>query len=286
LLLAIAAIAGPALAEAASLSHVERWDVPGVSSDLWESHPALDPSSGDLWFVRSDKRFAGWRLMVAPCTQRHWAPARAAPIAAPGLEADPYFTADGATLYFISSRATGAMKSAGLDIWTAQRNAKGRWSAPQRLPEPVNSNAAEWFPRPAADGWLYFGSHRDGGLGDDDIWRARRGGDGRWQVENAGPAINTAGAEYEFQPSPDGTWALLAADGGIFRVEHGADGWLPRQKLEAQINKTGSEIGPMLAPDRDGFVFSRDAGDGRSGELYLARSGSDPSWTASCGPLR
>src|SRR3546814_11621958 len=78
---------------------------------------------------------------------------------------DPRFSTDGASLHFISSRATGSRDSAGLDIWRASRDAQGRWQAPTRLPEPVNSAQAEWFPRPAADGWLYFGSRRPGGLG-------------------------------------------------------------------------------------------------------------------------
>src|SRR3546814_8629095 len=98
-------------------------------------------------------------------------------------------------LYCTSCGATVSRDSAGLDIWRASREAQGRWQAPTRLPEPVNSAQAEWFPRPAADGWLYFGSRRPGGLGKDDIWRARRTTTGAWQVENAGPAINSTGAE-------------------------------------------------------------------------------------------
>src|SRR3546814_3095883 len=96
---------------------------------------------------------------------------------------------------------------------------------------------------PAADGWLYFGSRRPGGLGKDDIWRARRTTTGAWQVENAGPAINSTGAEYEFQPAANGRWALLATDDGLFRVERGTDGWTPRVRLDATINATGPEIG-------------------------------------------
>ena len=52
------------------------------------------------------------------------------------------------------------------------------------LPEPVNSAGSEWFPRPGADGWLYFGSDRPGGLGATDIWRARSdaAGGGPWRI--------------------------------------------------------------------------------------------------------
>lgn len=263
----------------ASGDDVVRWDVPGVSSHAWESHPAIDPRTHDLWFVRSDSHFSGWQLMWSRCLAGAWSAPAPAPVAATaGIEADPWFSADGASLYFISSRATGSRDSAGLDIWRASRDAQGRWQAPTRLPEPVNSAQAEWFPRPAADGWLYFGSRRPGGLGKDDIWRARRTTTGAWQVENAGPAINSAGAEYEFQPAANGRWALLATDDGLFRVERGTDGWAPRVRLDATINATGTEIGPLLSPDGTAFAFSRDAGDGRSGEFYLAHPGNAQAW--------
>jgi hypothetical protein len=268
-----AALAASTTTGAAPSYQVERWDVPGVSSAQWESHPAIDPRTGDLWFVRSDEHFAGWKLMISRRTSDGRSSAEAAPIAAPGLEADPYFTADGNTLYFISTRATGKMTPRDLDLWEAHRDAQGNWSAPQRLPEPVNSPSAEWFPRPAKDGWLYFGSHRQGGLGQDDIWRARLGADGKWQVENAGAAINSAEAEYEFEPAADGRWALLATSAGVFRVAHGREGWQSRERLGPEINVSGAEIGPMLMAKDKAFAFSRDAGDGKSGEFYIARAG-------------
>ena len=258
--------------------HVERLHVPGVASDQWESHPALDPRTGDLWFTRSDRNFSGWRLMISRRTADGWKQAVPAPLAAPGLEADPWFTPDGDEIWFISTRASGVLASAGLDVWTAKRDETGRWSPPRRLPAPVNSDAAEWFPRPAPDGWLYFGSRRTGGSGKDDIWRGRELRDGSWQVENAGPEINSAGAEYEFLPAPDGTWALLATDQGFFRVPRRPDGWGQRQRLGAAVNANGTEIGPMFLPDGSSFLFSRDEGAGRSGELFLAYPGERPDW--------
>ncbi len=205
-----------------------------------------------------------------------------APLAAPGLEADPWFSPDGRTLYYVSSRATGSMDSDGLDIWLARRGRNGAWAPPERLPAPVNSDRAEWFPRPAGDGWLYFGSRRDGGLGRDDIWRARRVR-GHWQVENAGPEVNSPGAEYELQPAPDGRWALLATDTGLYRLERGRHGgWTHKVRLGAEINATGTEIGPMIDPSGLSFLFSRIGGGGRSGELFEARPRSASAWPPPC----
>ena len=266
-----------AMLQSATAPQVDRLDLPGISSPMWESHPAVDPRTGNIWFVRSAPDFSGWRLFISRCVSGSRTEAVPAPIAAPGLEADPWFSLDGRTLWFISSRVTGGMNSDALDIWLARRDRAGRWLTPERLPAPVNSDRAEWFPRPAADGWLYFGSRRAGGLGQDDIWRARRIR-GRWQVENAGPEVNSTGAEYELQPSSDGSWALLATDSGIYRLERGRrGGWTHKVRLAGVDG-----IGPMIAPDGRSFIFSRRGGDGRSGELFAARLSPGPAWPPPC----
>jgi hypothetical protein len=201
-----------------------------------------------------------------------------APIAVTGLEADPYFTADGRTLYFISTRATNQSKSSALDIWRMDRNAKGRWATPQRLPEPVNSSGAEWFPRPGPHGWLYFGSNRPGGFGGTDIWRARKTKGGIWQLENTGPAINGPGEDYEFSPAPDGRSAVLASDSGIYMIHRTEGHWQPRVRMNGTINLNGTEIGPLWAVDNSGFWFSRDVDQARSGEILFVslRTGGGP----------
>jgi Tol biopolymer transport system component len=93
---------------------VTRWDAPGISSPQWESHPAFDPLTGDIWFVRSDATFSGWRILTSHCEGHRWSEPREMPFAGSGLEADPFFSADGRTLYFISSRQTGEIKSSAL----------------------------------------------------------------------------------------------------------------------------------------------------------------------------
>lgn len=280
--LLVIGVAGVALAQ--DDPQVARWSLPGVASPMWESHPAIDPKTGDLWFVRSDKTFSGWRIFTARCEAGQWSKPQPMPIAGDGLEADPWFTADGQTLWFISTRATGEKSSAALDIWRAQRDTNGAWATPERLPAPVNSNAAEWFPRPASDGWIYFGSRRAGGLGKDDIWRARQAASGEWIVENAGPQVNTQNAEYEFQPAPDGTWGVLATDEGLYRVVKTANGWRRDKKFGPQVNVNATEIGPLIAPDGRSFVFSRDADGEASGELFIATFGARGDWPPICKP--
>ncbi|MGH8080517.1 MAG: TolB family protein [Lysobacter sp.] len=269
---------------------VEPWNPPRIASAQFESHPAFDPRNGDLYFVRSRPDFTGWRIYMSHCGADGWSEPVEPPFAGDGVEADPWFTPDGRSLYFISSRspdgkppATGA-KRKDLDLWRVDRDAEGHWDRPQRLPEPVNSPGAEWFPRPAPDGWLYFGStNRPGGLGMTDIWRARQDKRGHWTVENAGPHLNTAGDEYEPLVSADGQRMVLMASDGLYESKRTAKGWSPRVKLGPDIDVNGSEIGALLSPDGHSMLFARDLKGEQSGELFLWRDGhGDRNWPPRC----
>ncbi|MEA3041340.1 MAG: hypothetical protein QOC65_829 [Sphingomonadales bacterium] len=260
---------------------VEAWQPAPVSSPAFESHPAFDQRGRALYFVRSSARFTGWRLQVSHCRGGRWTEPAEPAFAGDGLEADPFVTADERTLYFISSRSEAGVRQSELDIWRVTRRRNGRWSAAERLPEPVNTAGNEWFPRLARDGWLYFGSDRPGGLGGTDIWRARRRG-GRWAVENLGAGVNGTGDEYEAEIARDGRHMLLMADGDLWTAARGRGGWGARARLGPEINGARLEVGPLLAPDGRAFLFARDTGGAASGELFLARSGRARSWPPRC----
>jgi hypothetical protein len=140
------------LASPARAAGVKAWRPAGIASPQFESHAAFDPETGELYFVRSSPAFEGWRILVSRCTEAGWSEPKPPAFAGDGVEADPYFTSDGRSLYFISTRTTDGIARGDLDIWRVDRGQGGAWGAPLRMPEPVNSPASEWFPRPAPGG--------------------------------------------------------------------------------------------------------------------------------------
>ena len=268
----------------AANADVVPWQPARISSPLFESHAAFDPRSGDLYFVRSAKDFSGWRILTSSCGKDGWSEPRPPAFAGDGVEADPWFTPDGKALYFISTRSTdGVHEPKNLDIWRVDRDASDKWGTPQRLPSPVNSPGAEWFPRLAPDGWLYFGSSRAGGHGKNDIWRARQGKSGKWQAEDLGPAINTADDEYEPLPSPDGKrLVIMAADGLYESFADGKGGWTPKHKLGPDVDVNGTEIGAAFSPSGRSMLFARDTQGPESGEFFLQRSTPPEDWPPAC----
>jgi Tol biopolymer transport system component len=269
-LLVLAAASAPAV-----------WAPANITSPQFESHAAFDPLTGDLYFVRSTPQFTGWRILVSRCQPSGWTAPVDAPFAGDGVEADPVFTDGGRTMWFISTRSTDGVHREDLDIWMVRRRTDGVWDTPERLPEPVNSAGNEWFPRWGPDNRLYFGSSRPGGLGRNDIWRARQEADGRWTVENAGPELNSPGDEYEPLISPDGRRMLLATGDGYFESRYENGRWTARVRLGPEINANGSEIGAVFSPGGGGFLFSRALGPGRSGEFLIAGA-PEPGWPPAC----
>lgn len=272
-------VSGLVVLTAGRAAEVVPWKPARITSPLFESHAAFDPLTGDFYFVRSSPQFTGWRIYVSHPTVDGWSEPESPPFAGDGVEADPFFTPDGRTLFFISTRSTDGVKRQDLDLWRVDRRADGTWGTPVRLPEPLNSASTEWFPRPGPDGWLYFGSNRLGGLGGNDIWRGRPGPDGRWVVENLGPDINTAGNEYEPLPSPDGTRLIIMTDDGLFESRRTADGhWAKKQSLGPEVNVNRTEIGAVFSPSGKSLLFSRDTGAPDSGEFFLLREAGDEGW--------
>lgn len=268
---------------AAAPGSVRHWAPPGISTPMFESHGAFDPRHGDFYFVRSSPAFRGWRIMVSHCGKDGWGTPVDADFAGDGVEADPFLTPDGRWLYFISTRSTDGVRHRDLDLWRVERDAGGHWGEPQRLPAPVNSRAQEWFPRPAADGWLYFGSGRPGGLGRTDIWRARPDAAGHWQVENLGSAINAAGDEYEALPSPDGKRLVVMASDGLYQSRRQPDGrWGPKHKLGPEVDANGSEIGAAFSPSGKSLLFARDTKGPLSGEFFVWQPEGAEDWPPAC----
>jgi WD40-like Beta Propeller Repeat len=272
-----AVVAGAAAGAATTV-----WAPKAISSDRFESHPAFDPLTGDLYFVRSAPDFSGWRIYVSHCEKSGWTTPVDAPFAGDGVEADPWFTSDGHTLYFISTRTTDGVTGRNLDLWRVTRDAALKWQTPTRLPEPLSAPSREWFPRIGRDGWLYFGSDRAGGAGKTDIWRAREE-QGKWSVENLGPNINTAANEFEAEMSPDGNTLIVMAEDGLYESSRSGDRWGARRKLPAEINVNATEVGALFSPSGQSMLFARDTGKPLSGEFILWKRGTPEDWPKPCG---
>src|SRR5262245_60479539 len=75
-----------------------------ISTGEYESHPAFTPDGRTLYFVRSTPEFTGWTIHVTRHTDGRWSTPKVAPFSGKHRDADPFSSADGKQLYFISDR--------------------------------------------------------------------------------------------------------------------------------------------------------------------------------------
>jgi len=272
---------------AAAASTPLRWAPAPITSDQYESSPTFSPDGREFYFMRSTPQFRDWRILQSRCVDGAWSPPQPPAFAAkpPALDADPFVSADGRRLYFVSTRQN---RDGGdqLDIWRTTRDAKGDWSEPERLPEPVNSVGSELMPREDAAGRLVFGSDRPGGFGQGDIYVATPLPDGDWRVDNAGPPVSTPAYEYEADLAHDGASLIVVADRGtrshLYRYVRVDGSWKERGRIAAADDVF--QVGPRHSPDGRRVVFAQADGT-RSGEFFVAdlEPDADTNWPPRCG---
>ena len=128
-------------------------------------------------------------------------------------ETQPSFSSDGKTLYFIRG-IIGKNSTNNSDIYVSHLLDNGQWSTAQRLPDIINTPAAEESVLIHPDGkTLYFASRGHVGMGGSDLYMSKLDEQGNWSKPvNLGYPINTKFDENSLMVSPDGEIAFFASD--------------------------------------------------------------------------
>lgn len=189
-----------------------------LNTPLNEGAHAISADGRTLVYTGCNPRagFGGCDLFYATRDGDTWTtPQRLGPaINTPAWEGQPSLSADGRSLYFASERKGGY---GGRDIWVSYLGAKG-WGDPVNLGDSINTAGNDECPFIHADGQtLYFCSDGWPGMGDDDLFIARREGKVWRKAQNLGYPLNT--------PADDGTLSVsLDGKTGYFARETGSKG--------------------------------------------------------------
>lgn len=180
-----------------------------------------------------------------------------APVNSRGWESQPSLSADGRTLYFVSTRSGGI---GGYDIWKSELKAEGEWSVPVNLGPIINSPYDEQSPFIHPDDQtLYFSSNGWPGLGNKDIFMSRKNENGTWQTPvNLGYPINTFGEESSLIISSNGRTAFSAAD------RKGGYGGLDIYSFELP-----EKLRPKMVTYVKGLVFDKESNEPLDGKIQI-----------------
>jgi outer membrane protein OmpA-like peptidoglycan-associated protein len=233
------------------------------------------------------------RLMTAVGGGRAREPGRGLPAADSVHVAHTAFTPDGQFLFYTQCKNVSAGEIR-CEIWLSVRDLRGRWSTPQRLPEPVN--AAGFTATHPSVGYnadaraleLWFVSDRPGGLGGTDIWKVpldsadfcpckrpaagKKYGMPRFAEPQNMRAFNSPGNEatpFYFIPEQTLYFSSDARQGfggyDIYKAQTDSAGGLRIDNMGWGINSSLNDLYLTLQADGRRGVFSSN----RSGALYL-----------------
>jgi Tol biopolymer transport system component len=213
-------------------------------------------------------------LMASSLVDGRWTSPTTLPFSGTYRDLDPAFSPDGSRLYFSSGRPSGpsaADTATGVDTWYVDRRGDG-WSAPARLPMPVNSSAADTYPSVTRRGTLYFDSFRSQPpkrL----VYRAEGAGNGASrEPELLSAVINADSGASNLFVDPDERFVVFGAVrpegfGGVdlYISWRNRGEWTTPQNLGRAINSPAVEFCPFISRDGKTLYFTRitTSSDGR-----------------------
>lgn len=179
------------------------------SNDVNEGSLTISPDGKTMVFARGNsgkrKGTADVNLYLSIFRNGSWREPRMLNINNPGYwDSSPAFSRDGRTLYFASNRPGGY---GGVDLYSARRNARGRFFKVKNLGPEINTTGNDMFPYVSDDGHLYFASNGHPGFGGLDLFVAKRR-NGVTTIENLGIPINSNADDFGLY--------LFKADRGFF----------------------------------------------------------------------
>jgi ankyrin repeat protein len=221
------------------------------SPDGWE---AFWPTS-----VPRDSGYTLGRIVTARLTNGRWTPPEPSPFAGVlGQGNDiPFFSHDGAKLYFLSGRPDAGGQSGGERIWFTERADAG-WSEPTLIDGGPNSLELHWQFSVAANGNIYVGSR-----GDISVSRLV---DGEYATpERLGDVVNSEYDESSPYIAPDESYLIfdrLGAPDGVGSADlyisfrRSDDSWTAPVNMGEPMNSPAHDRCPIVTYDGRYLFFT------------------------------
>lgn len=125
-------------------------------------------------------------------------------------DGQPSLSADGQTLYFVSTRLGSV---GGKDIWLSRKEENNLWSIPENAGSVINTTGDEEAPYIHSDNkTLYFSSTGHLGMGGRDLFFSEKSENGWSEPVNLGYPVNTSAEEGTLIVNPDGKSAFFSSD--------------------------------------------------------------------------
>ena len=233
-----------------------------VSRNTQELNAAFSPDGKELFFTLSDIRRTHYVLCHALMKEDStWTKPQVASFAGKYSDADPMFSPDGQTLYFISRRPySGTEEQDNFDIWKVSKTGSG-WGEPEALPESINDEFNQYYVSITNTGNIYYASRKSKDESFD-IFKASKTADG-YLAERLGAPINTENSEGDVYVAPDESYMIFVGrredsygSGDLYISYNETGEWTEPQNLGPEINSPYFDYCPIVSFDGKYFFYT------------------------------
>lgn len=260
---------------------------PNINSALDEYQPSFTADESCMVFTLL--RPADMNTICKECTTEEdlyisrqekgeWQPRKplGAPVNSSYNEGAQCISPDGKYVLFTACHREDGYGSC--DLYWSKR-VGDKWTVPQNMGKPVNTQYWESQPTFGADGkTIYFTSNRPGGKGKCDIWQTTMKEDGVFTTPvNVGEPINTAGDELAPYLHPNGTVLYFASTGHpgmggqdlFYSLQNSNGTWNQPVNMGYPINTAADETNIVVnAKGTRGFISSNKKGGFGKMDIY------------------
>lgn len=246
---------------------------PGVVSTKahFEINTVFNERGDNVLFARCSDDFKTCTMMESEFKDGTWQPPQKLPFSGGYLEADPYYSPDYSSIYFVSKRPvdSSGQEASSVNLWRSDK-VDGKWQTPVYLPE-LSSDANDLYPSVTSDGDLYFPSFRN----DTRLLYVARATDNGFAPPQAMPAdmLGEGGLIGDSVVLAGGKTIIFSmrrsdsAGKGDLYISRKVDGqWTVAKTLGSKVNTPEHEFTPIVSPDGTYLFFTR-IENGR-GNLY------------------
>jgi Tol biopolymer transport system component len=241
-----------------------------INTDADEYGPTFTPDGQTLYFARRVNRKDSEFIVVSRFKTGKWSAPEVAEFSGKHFDKEPFVSPDGSKLFFSSKRpsdGTTPKQERDFDLWYVERTAEG-WGEPLHLGPEINTPNYENYPAVASNGNLYFASVREGGRGQNDLYRSRFVNGKYLPAESLGDAINTPYSDADPYIAPDESYLIYSAspptgygEGDLYISFNRNGKWTRPVTLGAKLNTSEYEYTPLVSPDGKYLFFSRGWGE-------------------------
>lgn len=237
----------------------------GLADEAYRRDLAMSPSQDMRLYTLTTFRSVFSAIVLQSKTEKGWSEPEIAPFSGEYRDLEPFFSPDGAYLYFASNRPLTDIASIGpVNMWRVKIEGD-TWGTPEALGEVVNRGKDDFYPSVAANGNLYFTAAYDDAIGQEDIYVARYSRNAYLEPMPLDSNVNSKGFEFNAFIDPQERYLLYTAYGRTddmgrgdlyisFQTEPGT--WSAGQNLGLRVNSPFLDFCPFVSPDESTLYFT------------------------------